>query len=79
MSPSHQHADPFANCAQVVAALAHDLSVPREEVEGIYRGELARLIPQARVGQFVVTLAVRNTRSILRQRNPSGASGRGGG
>ena len=67
MPPSHRYSDPFADCAQVLAALAQDLNVAPEQIDGIYRRELSRLTTGARIPQFVVTLAVRNTRRILRR------------
>ena len=67
MPPFHRHSDPVADCAQVVAALAEDLNVTPEQIDGIYRRELSRLATGARIPQFVVTLAVRNTRRILRR------------
>lgn len=66
ITPPHPHSSPFADSAHVVEALAQRLNASPDQVAGIYKRELARLTAAARIPQFVVTLAVRNTRSILR-------------
>lgn len=61
--------DPSEARAHLVAALARDLNVSIDEVDGVFREEFEQLSSQARVHQFVVTLAVRNTRGALLKRH----------
>ncbi len=54
-----------------IATLSEKLKVPEHEVRDIFRKEFDRLATHARISTFLIILAMRNTRSILR--------GRGGG
>jgi len=51
---------------RAIAQISDKLRVPAQEVGEIYRKEFERLAVQARIPTFVATLAMRNTRSILR-------------
>jgi hypothetical protein len=57
------------NIGDIVAGLARKLNLPLEEVEIVYRDQLARLESQARVRNFIGTLARRNTLRCLRDRH----------
>jgi hypothetical protein len=61
--------DPSEARAHLVAALAHDLNAPVDEVDSVFREQFEQLSSQARIHQFVVTLAVRNTRGALVKRH----------
>jgi hypothetical protein len=52
--------------SRAIAALSHELHLPKERVLEIYRMEFDRLATRARIPTFLVVLAMRNTRSILR-------------
>jgi hypothetical protein len=52
--------------ARAIATLAEKLKIPQDEVVEIFRKEFDRLAVQARIPTFLVVLAMRNTRSILR-------------
>jgi hypothetical protein len=56
---------------RAIATLSEKLKVPEHEVVDIFRKEFDRLATHARISTFLIVLAMRNTRSILR--------GRGGG
>ena len=53
----------------VIASLSDKLKIPEHEVDEIYKREFDRLALQGRIPTFLVVLAMRNTRSILRARN----------
>jgi hypothetical protein len=57
--------------ATAIATLSEKLKIPKDEVVDIYRKEFDRLAVHARIPTFLVVLAMRNARSILR----SGARG----
>jgi hypothetical protein len=52
--------------ATAIATLSEKLKIPKDEVVEIYRKEFDRLAVHARIPTFLVVLAMRNTRSILR-------------
>jgi uncharacterized protein (DUF2126 family) len=54
---------------RVIASLSDKLKIPVHEVDEIYKREFDRLALQARIPTFLVVLAMRNTRSILRGRH----------
>ena len=54
---------------RVIASLSDKLKIPEHEVDAIYKREFDRLALQARIPTFLVVLAMRNTRSILRGRH----------
>ena len=60
---------------RIVTTLARDLSASVQEVEEVFREQFARLSSAARLHQFLVTLAVRNTRATLRERRRVGTPG----
>jgi hypothetical protein len=68
VAPVHK-ANPSEARAHLVAALARDLNVSVDEVGGVFREQFEQLSSQARIHQFVVTLAVRNTRGALLKRH----------
>jgi Protein of unknown function (DUF3562) len=68
MSLLTNRANPAANRGQIVSTLCQQWNVSVDEVDGLYGEELARLSEQARIRQFLVTLAVRNTRMALQKR-----------
>jgi hypothetical protein len=49
-----------------IATLSNELQVPVHEIGEIDRKQFDRLAVQARIPNFLVVLAMRNTRSILR-------------
>lgn len=53
---------------RVVASLSDELNMPEQEVDEIFTREFDRLAAQARIPTFLVVLAMRNTRTILRER-----------
>lgn len=69
--------------SRVLAEIAREMGIPVEYVDRVYQRELVRLTARARVRQFIRTLAVRNTRHVLRelkagrQPNPAAAPVRG--
>lgn len=67
MSSSRKPADRSKEDA--VAALARELDLALEEVRSVYRDQMARLASQARIHDFIGTLARGNTRRILRERH----------
>lgn len=67
-APMHK-ADPSEAPAHLIAALARDLNASVDEVDRVFREQFAQLCSQARIHQFVVTLAVRNTRGALLKRH----------
>lgn len=56
----------LADHGRVIAEIARELNVPLEHVERVFHRELSRLTARARIQQFVPTLAVCNTRRLLR-------------
>ncbi len=50
MSSSGPPTEPFADHRRVIAAIADELHMPIDEVDAVYREELARLIAQAVFG-----------------------------
>jgi hypothetical protein len=52
---------------KAIAALSDKSRASAQEVERIYRKEFARLAGSARIPNFLVILAMNNTRSILRR------------
>jgi hypothetical protein len=50
--------------AHLVVARARDLNASVDEVDGVFREQFERLSSQARIHQFIVALAVRNTRGL---------------
>lgn len=71
MSSTVPPTEPTADHGHVVAAIADELRIPIDEVHGVYREELRRLDAQARIRQFIPTLAARSTRNLLRGRQMS--------
>jgi hypothetical protein len=69
LSPDHEANRSEEDRSRVVAALARDLNASVDEVDGVFAEQLAGLSSQARIHHFLVTLAVRNTRMVLRQRH----------
>ena len=57
------HASPGA-----IVALSEQLTVPLQQVQQLYQQEFSKLAAQARVHSFLGILALRQTRSILRER-----------
>lgn len=55
--------------AQAIATLSEHLGVPMRDVTPVYKEEFARLAAKARVTTYLIVLALRRTRSILRARN----------
>ena len=53
---------------EAIAVLSDKLHAPAQEVGKIYRKEFDRLAGVARIRNFLVILAINNTRSILRSR-----------
>jgi len=51
---------------QAIQALSRKLDVPELKVLEVYKTEYSRLSAQSRIATFVSVLAMRNTRSILR-------------
>jgi len=68
-SASHLQTDHLG----AIATLADELKVPVQEVGAIFKSQFDRLAVQARITNYLVVLAMRNTRSILREgeRRPS--------
>ena len=62
-SAPHLKADDFS----AIATLSNELKIPVSEVGVIYKNQFDRLAVQARITNFLVVLAMRNTRSILRE------------
>ena len=54
------------NAGHLIAALAEQLQVPFEQVDEIYWEQVDRLAADARIQDFLVVLALRNARAILR-------------
>jgi Protein of unknown function (DUF3562) len=52
--------------ANVIKALSDELHIPVQQVGTVFSQELHRLAAQARVQAFLVLLATRNARSVLR-------------
>jgi len=52
---------------RAIQALSEKLSVPAVKVLEVYKTEYNRLAAQSRIATFVSVLAMRNTRSILRE------------
>ncbi len=50
-----------------IAKLADELRVPVQIVGAIFESQFDRLAVQARITNFLVVLAMQNTRSILRE------------
>lgn len=55
-----------ASDERIVANLSQCFSVPLKNVQAIYREQLQRLAEGARIRTFLSVLAMRRTRSILR-------------
>jgi hypothetical protein len=51
---------------RAIQALSEKLDVPEFKVLEVYKTEYRRLSAQSRIATFVSVLAIRNTRSILR-------------
>jgi hypothetical protein len=51
---------------RAIQALSEQLDVPELKVLEVYKTEYSRLSAQSRIATFVSVLAMRNTRSILR-------------
>ena len=51
---------------RAIQALSEQLDVPEVKVLEVYRTEYRRLSAESRISTFVSVLAMRNTRSILR-------------
>lgn len=54
------------NDARAIQALSEKLKVPELKVIEVYRTEFNRLAAQSRIETFLGVLAMRNTKSILR-------------
>ena len=54
------------NDARAIQALSEKLKVPERKVIEVYRTEFNRLAAQSRIETFLGVLAMRNTKSILR-------------
>jgi hypothetical protein len=52
---------------RAIQALSEQLRVPELKVLEVYKTEYRRLSAQSRISTFVSVLAMRNTRSILRE------------
>jgi len=52
---------------RAIQALSEQLHVPELKVLEVYKTEYSRLSAQSRISTFVSVLAMRNTRSILRE------------
>ena len=52
---------------RAIQALSEQLHVPELKVLEVYKTEYRRLSAQSRIATFVSVLAIRNTRSILRE------------
>jgi hypothetical protein len=59
-----------------IVALANELHVPICEVSKIYSERLEQLASSARIRSYLTVLAMRHTRSILRDSGRSHPSGR---
>jgi hypothetical protein len=57
------------NDARAIQALSEKLKVPELKVIEVYRTEFNRLAAQSRIETFLGVLAMRNTKSILRNTN----------
>ena len=57
----------FDDDTRAIQALSEKLKVPELKVIEVYRAEFKRLAAQSRIGTFLSVLAIRNTRSLLRQ------------
>ena len=55
-----------ASDERIIADLSQSFSVPCKNVQAIYREQLRRLAEGARIRTFLSILAMRRTRSILR-------------
>jgi hypothetical protein len=55
---------------RAIQALSEKLHVPELKVLEVYKTEYRRLSAQSRIATFVSVLAIRNTRSILRESGP---------
>ena len=55
-----------ASDERIIADLSQSFSVPFKNVQAIYREQLRRLAEGARIRTFLSVLAMRRTRSILR-------------
>jgi hypothetical protein len=55
---------------RAIQALSEKLDVPELKVLEVYKTEYRRLSAQSRIATFVSVLAMRNTRSILRDSRP---------
>ena len=55
---------------RAIQALSEKLDVPELKVLEVYKTEYRRLSAQSRIATFVSVLAMRNTRSILRDSGP---------
>jgi uncharacterized protein (DUF2126 family) len=64
MAESNPDSDDDARRA--IQALSEQLDVPEVKVLEVYKTEYRRLSAQSRIATFVSVLAMRNTRSILR-------------
>ena len=68
MSSAQRKAERFEEArSHLVATLARDLNASVDEVDQVFAEQFAKLTSQARIQQFVVTLAVRNTRMVMQQ------------
>ena len=74
MSARNPAAVPSGDRDRVVDAIAQELDLPIDEVDAAYRQELTRLVARARIQQFVPTLAIHNTRKLLRHRRAGGTA-----
>ena len=52
---------------RAIQALSEKLDVPELKVLEVYKTEYHRLLAQSRIATYVSVLAMRNTRSILRE------------
>lgn len=55
---------------RAIQALSEKLDVPELKVLEVYKTEYRRLSAQSRIATYVSVLAMRNTRSILRDSRP---------
>ena len=58
----------------LIATLSEHLDIPAQQVGEIYWEQLERLSADARIPDFLIILALRNARRILRARRAAGAS-----
>jgi len=59
--------------SRAIQALSEKLQVPERKVSEVYCAEFKRLAAQSRISTFVSVLAMRNTRSLLRQSQAAAA------